>query len=99
MNFLSTNAGAALLCCALGAPAMAQVTPFVYSVENSASYGPSIAQGSLFVVYGVNMGPAKLVQANTLPLPAQLGGTSINVAFGSTTIACPMVYSSSGAAA
>jgi uncharacterized protein (TIGR03437 family) len=100
MNFLSTNTGAALLCCTLAAaPAMAQLTPFVYSVENSASYSANVAQGSLFVVYGENLGPAKLVQANTLPLPAQLGGTSINVAFGSTTIACPMVYSSSGAAA
>jgi uncharacterized protein (TIGR03437 family) len=100
MNFLSTNTGAALLCCTLAAvPAMAQLTPFVYSVENSASYGANVAQGSLFVVYGANVGPAKLVQANTLPLPAQLGGTSINVAFGTTTIACPMVYSSSGAAA
>ncbi len=91
--------GATLFLSALVAPAMAQQTPFIFSAENSASYGKNVAQGSLFVVYGYNMGPAQLVQANILPLPMQIGGTAISVKSGSTTIACPMVYSSAGTAA
>jgi uncharacterized protein (TIGR03437 family) len=73
--------------------------PFIFSTENSASYNGTIAQGSLFVVYGSNIGPAQLVQASVLPLPAQVGGTAITVTSGSTTVACPMVYSVTGAAA
>jgi uncharacterized protein (TIGR03437 family) len=99
MNLL-TSAGAALLGCALVAhPAMAQQAPFVFSAENSASYAANVAQGSLFVVYGYNLGPAHLVLNSSLPLPMQIGGTAINVTSGSNTIACPMVYSSAGAVA
>jgi uncharacterized protein (TIGR03437 family) len=80
--------------------AMAQSSPpFLYSAENSASYAGAVAQGSLFVVFGANIGPAQLVRANTIPLPAQIGGTSMNVTSGSTTLACPMVYSVAGSAA
>ncbi len=90
----------AFLCCVLAAlPAMAQQTPFLFSVGNSASYGPTIAQGSLFVVYGVNFGPAQLVQASAYPLLTQLAGTAISVTSGSSSFPCPMVYSIAGAAA
>jgi uncharacterized protein (TIGR03437 family) len=98
----SNIAATALVCCALAAlPAMAQSTPtpFVFNVENSASYSPNIAQGSLFVVYGANFGPAQLVQASAYPLLTQLAGTAISVTSGSSTIPCPMVYSVAGAAA
>jgi uncharacterized protein (TIGR03437 family) len=96
---------AAMLGCALAAiPAIAQPnTPFVFNVANSASYGGNIAQGSLFVLYGVSLGPTGLVQASSFPLPAQLGGTAVAVtsgsAPGSSMVACPMVYSSAGAVA
>ena len=92
---------AALLGCVLAAiPAIAQPNPpLVFNAANSASYGRSIAQGSLFVLYGENLGPSQLVQANSLPLPAQLGGTAIAVTSGSTMVPCPMVYSSVGAVA
>ncbi len=91
----------ALLGCFLAAiPAIAQPNPpFVFNVANSASYSPNIAQGSLFIVYGENVGPAELKQAHSLPLPGQLGGTTIAVTSGSTKVACPMVYSSAGAVA
>jgi uncharacterized protein (TIGR03437 family) len=98
----SNIAARALVCCALAAlPAMAQSTPtpFVFNVANSASYNPNIAQGSLFVVYGANFGPAQLVQASAYPLLTQLAGTAISVTSGSTTMPCPMVYSVAGAAA
>lgn len=88
--------GAALL----ALPAAAQLaSTFVYTVQNSADYGYNIAQGSIFVVYGVGLGPTQLVQATVLPLPAQLAGTSINVTSGGTTLPCPMVYTSDTAVA
>lgn len=51
--------------------------PTVTSVNNAASYGTAIAQGSIFVVFGTAMGPAQLVQASSLPLATTLNGTSI----------------------
>ena len=74
--------------------------PLLFSAVNSASYDRSaIAQGSLFVVFGQNIGPAQIAQASAFPLPAQLGGTAIAVEFGSTSLNCPMVYSVAGQAA
>jgi uncharacterized protein (TIGR03437 family) len=73
--------------------------PFIYSAVNSASYSSTLAQGSLFVVFGVNVGPEHLVQAAAYPLPSKIGGTAISVTSGSTTLICPMVYSVAGAAA
>jgi uncharacterized protein (TIGR03437 family) len=102
---LLTNFRRAFLLCTLVAPvatlpATAQPnTPFIYSAENSASYGNSIAQGSLFIVYGTTIGPAQLAEAASYPLPPQIGGTSISVSSGSTTLVCPMVYSTLGTAA
>jgi len=98
---LLTDIRTALLWCAfLALPAMAQPNPpFVFSAENSASYAGTIAQGSLFIVFGANIGPAKLIQASSLPLPSQIGGTAITVTSGSITIACPMVYSAMDVAA
>ena len=78
-------------------PAIAQPNmPFVFSVENSANYGNSIAQGSLFVVFGANIGPAQLAEAASYPLPPQIGGTSITITSGLTMLVCPMVYSTAG---
>lgn len=75
--------------------------PVVSSAVNAASYltppplgsTPSpapIAQGSIFVVFGTNMGGP--VQATTLPLETSLGGTSISVSGGGQTVAAFMVY-------
>ena len=81
-------------------PAMAQpTTPFIYSALNSANYSSTLAQGSLFVVFGTEIGPAQYTGATSLPLPPQLGGTSISVTSGNTTLICPMVYSLLGTAA
>ncbi len=88
------------LVCIMALPAMAQPnTPFIYSALNSANYSSTLAQGSLFVVFGTNIGPAQYAGATSLPLPPQLGGTSISVTSGTTTLTCPMVYSLSGTAA
>jgi hypothetical protein len=73
--------------------------PFAYSVENSASYASSVAPGSIFVVYGLNLGTGPVIQANTYPLPQTLNGTAITVTSGSTTVSCPMVYAGFSTAA
>ncbi len=67
-------------------------------VLNTASYlldglpNSGIAQGSMFVVFGENMGPAELVQA-PVPLPTELAGTSVQVSVGGTTVDALMFFS------
>jgi len=76
---------------------MAQ-NPAPTSVQNPASnilpglpnFG--IAQGSIFVVYGTNLGPSTISVAPSLPLPTALSGTSIEVSVNGTTVTTPMVY-------
>jgi len=81
---------------ALAPQCLAQSGPYETAVVNSASYSTAaIAQGSIFIVYGYFLGPDPLVQANILPLPLQLGGTSVAVTSGGNTFDCPMVYTSS----
>ncbi len=70
--------------------------PQVYSANNSADYSTTIAQGSLFTVFGYYMGPADLVEVTAFPLPNVLAGTSVTVVSGSTTLNCPMIYTSNG---
>jgi len=78
---------------------------YVTSITNSASYAVSgvngfgIAQGSLFVVFGNNLGPNTPVSASGFPLPYSLGGTSIQVAVGTVKSNAIMIYSSQGQAA
>ncbi|MBZ5607822.1 MAG: hypothetical protein LAP38_06175 [Acidobacteriia bacterium] len=68
--------------------------PSVSSVVNSASYYDHLAQGSIFTVFGYSLGPADLLSADVFPLPSELGGTSIKVTSGSSSLSCPMVYTS-----
>jgi len=83
--------------------AMAQA-PVVDAVLNNASYSvpplPSsgIAQGSIFAVFGKNLGPANLVLVDRFPLPTSegLAGTSVTVTSGSTTLDCIMLYTLAG---
>jgi uncharacterized protein (TIGR03437 family) len=69
-------------------------------IVNSASYAPvglpssAIAQGSIFVIFGTNMGPSALMQASTFPLPTALGGTSMKVTVNGTTTNPIMIYTS-----
>src|SRR5579862_3843380 len=73
--------------------------PAPAAVLNPASNIPAglpnsgIAQGSIFVVYGTNLGPANIAQPSALPLPNSLGGTSISVTVGGTTVNAPLIYS------
>ena len=78
--------------------ALAQ-TPAINYVENSATNVPAglpnsgIAQGSLFVVKGKNLGPAAVIVANSFPLQTTLGGTSVTVTVSGTTVNAIMYYS------
>jgi uncharacterized protein (TIGR03437 family) len=77
--------------------ASAGLCQHVTAIENAASNIPpdfdyGIAQGALFVVYGSNLGPANLAIATSFPLPKTLGGTSITVTVGGTTVQAIMYY-------
>ena len=84
--------------CALQASAQ----PTITSIGSSATYLPpglpnsGIAQGSIFVIFGSNMGPATLVQVQSYPVPTQLSGTSVTVTVGGTAVKALMVYTSAG---
>ncbi len=77
--------------------ALAQ-NPAINAVQNSASNIPpalpngSIAQGALFVLYGSAMGPSPLVVVDKFPLPASLGGTSVQVTVAGKSVAAIMYY-------
>ena len=78
-----------------GQPCIAQSQPYVSSVTNSASYSRAgIAQGSIFVAFGDNLGPSTLVKAASYPLGTQLAGTSATVNVGGIAAQCRMVYTS-----
>ena len=76
--------------------------PMITAIENAATNIPpglpnaAIAQGALFVVKGKNLGPANVVVASAFPLPLSIGGTSIQVTVGGTTVAAIMYYSLAG---
>ena len=78
--------------------------PLLYnrSVTNAASYMPNgipagaIAQGSMFSVFGTRIGPSQGVSANSFPLGTTLGGISLNVVQGTTTVSAIPVYVSDG---
>ncbi len=85
-----------ILFVAAAALGVASAQPSLYTVANSASYDSSaIAQGSLLVLFGYAMGPATLIQAPSFPLQTNLGGTSVRIVSGGTSLQCPMVYASS----
>jgi trimeric autotransporter adhesin len=80
--------------------AFAQPVIASLGVRNGASYAlpglpnSSIAQGWLFIVFGQNLGPAKIVQVAAYPLPTSQGlsGTSIQVTVNGTTVDAIMLY-------
>ncbi len=83
---------AALVCAsvAFGQPSLRAANP----AGNGASYGTDIAQGSIFVVFGLNIGAAGLTQATSLPLQTTMAGTSMRFApvSGGAAVDALMVY-------
>ena len=75
--------------------------PVISSVTNAASYiavGPSrgIAQGAIFVIKGLNMGPTAISIAPNAFQNTTLSGTSVAVTVSGTTVAALMYYTSAG---
>jgi uncharacterized protein (TIGR03437 family) len=91
--------GACLAAFALASSALAQ-PPLIYSrsIYNAASYTPAgipggaIAQGSIFTLFGANLGPSQPVSVNSFPLGTSLGGVSINIVQGSTSVSAIPLY-------
>lgn len=52
----------------------------------------AIAQGSIFDVYGSNIGPTTLTQANGFPLPTAIAGTSVQVTVAGTSVDVFLFY-------
>jgi uncharacterized protein (TIGR03437 family) len=66
-------------------------------VVNAASFAAGrLAQGSMFSLFGTNLGPVNGVQASDYPLPAALGDTSVRVSVGGRSFDAWMLYSSAG---
>ena len=88
----------------LSAPSVFAANPAIAAsgVKNAASYSDpalpngAIAQGSIFNVFGSNMGPASLAYASALPLPTTLSGTQVSVTVNGSTVQCFMIYTSAG---
>ena len=83
----------------LGCP-LAWAQPYVNyrGIVNAASYMPpglpggEIARGSIFSIFGRNIGPDTLAQVSAFPLPITFSGVSIKITQGATTVnALPIV--------
>ena len=83
------------------AACVALAQPSITAVQNAASNlppglpGANIAQGSMFVVYGKNLGPSSYIIASSFPLPttAGIGGTTVKIQMGGITYNGIMYYS------
>ncbi|HUJ48572.1 MAG TPA: hypothetical protein VLW25_00175 [Bryobacteraceae bacterium] len=92
-----------LMLCSASAGLQAQL-PAIYphGVVNSASIlspglpAGSIAQGSIFSIFGSNLGPATGVQVSSFPLGNTLAGVSITATQGTTTVNVLPVYVQQG---
>ena len=91
-----------LLAVSLASIAFAQPSISDGGIVNAASYANNnnpnggIGQGSMFIVFGSGLGPTTLAQVSSYPLPTTLGGTSIKVTVGGTTVNAFMIYTLAG---
>lgn len=87
-----------LLLAAIRAGAQPSISPG--GVVNAASYirsefpNSGIAQGSLFIVFGRDLGPGELRTFEGLPKPKTLAGTSVRVSAGGDTVDAYLYYTS-----
>jgi len=87
-----------------GNAAFAQPVVNVLGPVNAASYrtsglpGSGIARGSMFSLFGTDLGPQSPTWAYSFPLPTTLGGssgTSVSVTVGNTTASAILLFASS----
>lgn len=92
--------GVSLVAAMIAASAFAQPSVsglqnnYSYLVPGAANYG--IAEGSIFIIYGKNIGPATLAQQTAYPLNKNLGGVTISVTVGGVTTTAIPYYVSAG---
>jgi uncharacterized protein (TIGR03437 family) len=84
LTFTLTQAGGA----SATAPSIAQ-GGIVNAVSNRAGV---IAQGSIFTIYGTNLGPAARWAAYQFPIPDTVNGVTVTVTQGSTTLKAYLLY-------
>ena len=71
---------------------------FTRSIYNAASFMPAgipagaIAQGSMFSVFGAHIGPTTPATPSSYPLSTTLGGVSLNIIQGTTSVAAIPIY-------
>ena len=84
------------------AAGVAPAQPVISTPVNQASFIPpglplyGIAQGSMFALFGLGMGPDELVIVSAFPVPTELAGTSAQVRVGGVTVDCLMIFTSAG---
>jgi uncharacterized protein (TIGR03437 family) len=92
----------ALLLAALPAALQAQTAIFPHGIVNAGNFAPpglpngAIARGSIFSIFGTNIGPATGVQVSSFPIATTLAGVSIQVTQGATNVAALPLYVSAG---
>jgi uncharacterized protein (TIGR03437 family) len=73
-------------------------TMTITEVENAATNIPAglpnspVAQGSMMVIKGTLLGPSSIAIASVFPLKTTIGGTSVSVTVGGTTVDAIMFY-------
>ncbi len=90
-----------LVALAIACAALLTAAPAITGVYNNSSFAPpglpnsGIAQGSIFALTGSGLGPSALLEVQSFPWPSTLGlaGTTVQVAVGSVTVNCIMIYS------
>ena len=91
-----------LVAFALSIPLSAQPVVSPGGVLNTASFivdglpNSGVAQGSMFAVFGQNLGPDGLVRAAGFPLPTELAGTSMEVTVNGTVVTPFLLFTFSG---
>jgi uncharacterized protein (TIGR03437 family) len=91
---------AGLLYASLGVGLFAQTPTIrtVSGVQNAASEAQQgmpnagIAQGSMFTVFGTNLGPAAIQKPTAFPIGTTLSDTSVNVTANGNTVQAPMIF-------
>lgn len=96
-SLLRVSIGTALAVAIQASPAI-----YLHSVVNAASYyapglpGGSIAQGSMFTIFGSGLGPSQPATQSSFPLATNFSGVSIQVTQGTTSVnAIPLYVSAS----
>lgn len=67
-------------------------------IVNNASYIPAglpnsgIVQGSMFAIFGTNLGALGYRKVEAFPIPTEMAGTSVRVSVGGTVVNALMMY-------